>query len=118
MVARARKVPGDLTHDPKNEPAVEPKTTPGSFAKEHLFAFVERVERLSEEIVALGDDRKEVYDEAKANGFDVKILREVIRRRGADKADLQEHDALLDLYERAVQDAAKAAYEKSVAEGE
>jgi uncharacterized protein (UPF0335 family) len=69
-----------------------------SFAKERLRGFVERVERLEEEKKALSDDIKEVYAEAKGEGFDVKTLRQVIRLRKMDKADFQEAEAMLDLY--------------------
>lgn len=72
------------------------------FAKDRLRSFVERVERLEEEMKALSDDRKEVYAEAKGEGFDVKIMREVIRQRRMDRADMQEHDAMLDLYKTAL----------------
>lgn len=71
-------------------------------AKERLRSFVERVERLEEEMKALSDDRKEVYAEAKGEGFDVKTMREVIRLRKMDKADLQEREAMLDLYKSAL----------------
>ena len=69
-----------------------------SFAKDRLRGFVERVERLEEEKKALSDDIKEVYAEAKGEGFDVKTLRQVIRLRKMDKADFQEAEAMLDLY--------------------
>lgn len=72
------------------------------FAKDRLRSFVERVERLEEEMKALSDDRKEVYAEAKGEGFDVKTMREVIRLRKLDKADLCERDAMLDLYKAAL----------------
>jgi uncharacterized protein (UPF0335 family) len=68
------------------------------FAKERLRSFVERVERLEEEKKALADDIKEVYAEAKGEGFDVKILRQVVRLRKMDKAEFQEVEAMLDLY--------------------
>ncbi|GAA0577295.1 DUF2312 domain-containing protein [Rhizomicrobium electricum] len=69
-----------------------------AFAKDRLRSFVERVERLEEEKKALSDDIKEVYAEAKGEGFDVKILRQVVRLRKMDKADFQETEAMLDLY--------------------
>lgn len=69
-----------------------------AFAKDRLRGFVERVERLEEEKKALADDIKEVYAEAKGEGFDVKILRQVIRLRKMDKAEFQEVEAMLDLY--------------------
>jgi uncharacterized protein (UPF0335 family) len=69
-----------------------------NFAKEQLRALVERVERLEEEKSALTGDIREVYAEAKGNGFDTKIMRQVVRIRKLDKADREEQDALLDLY--------------------
>jgi uncharacterized protein (UPF0335 family) len=71
------------------------KTT---FSEDRLRSFIERVERLEEEKKALADDIKEVYAEAKGEGFDVKIMRQVVRLRKMDKADFQEADAMLDLY--------------------
>jgi uncharacterized protein (UPF0335 family) len=68
------------------------------FAKDRLRGFVERVERLEEEKKALADDIKEVFGEAKGEGFDVKTLRAVIRLRKMDKGDFQEAEAMLDLY--------------------
>ncbi|HEX4302869.1 MAG TPA: DUF2312 domain-containing protein [Rhizomicrobium sp.] len=68
------------------------------FAKEHLLAYCERIERLEEEKKALADDIKEVYSEAKGTGFDTKILRQVIRLRKMESADRQEQEAMLDLY--------------------
>jgi uncharacterized protein (UPF0335 family) len=68
------------------------------FAKEHLKSFIERIERLDEEKAALTADIREVYAEAKAHGFDVKIMRQVVRLRKLDRADRQEQEAMLDLY--------------------
>jgi uncharacterized protein (UPF0335 family) len=73
-----------------------------SFAKEQLRSIVERVERLEEEKQALSDDIKEVYAEAKGNGFDAKTLRQVVRLRKQDAAERQEREALLDLYMHAL----------------
>jgi uncharacterized protein (UPF0335 family) len=67
-------------------------------ARDQLRSIVERIERLEEERQALSDDIKEVYAEAKANGFDTKTLRTVIRIRKQDTAERQEAEALLDLY--------------------
>ena len=72
------------------------------FAADALKSFFERIERLQEEKDALSADQKEVYAEAKGTGFDVKIMRKVIALRRMDKADLQEMDALLNLYRNAV----------------
>jgi len=67
-------------------------------AGERLRSFIERVERLEEEKATIMNDVKEVYAEAKGEGYDVKILRQVIRIRKMDRADRQEQEALLDLY--------------------
>jgi len=72
------------------------------FAKDQLKSFIERVERLEEDKAALANDIKEVYSEAKGTGFDVKVMRVIVRLRKLDKADLQEQDALIDLYREAV----------------
>ncbi len=68
------------------------------FAKEHLKSFIERVERLEEERTALTADIREVYAEAKGQGFDTKIMRQVVRLRKLETADRQEQEAMLDLY--------------------
>ncbi|MGH6871445.1 MAG: DUF2312 domain-containing protein [Rhizomicrobium sp.] len=68
------------------------------FAKEHLKSFIERIERLEEEKAALATDIREVYSEAKGQGFDTKIMRKVVGLRKLDTADRQEQDAILDLY--------------------
>jgi uncharacterized protein (UPF0335 family) len=68
------------------------------FAKEHLRSFIERVERLEEERTALTADIREVYSEAKGQGFDTKIMRQVVRLRKMETADRQEQEAMLDLY--------------------
>ena len=68
------------------------------FAKEHLRSFIERIERLEEEKTALADDIREVYSEAKATGFDTKVMRQVVRLRKMESADRQEQEAMLELY--------------------
>ena len=76
---------------------------PGGVAGDRLRAFVERIERLEEEIKQLSDDKKDVYAEAKGDGFDVKILKEVIRLRKQDKNERDERDSLLDVYLHAIE---------------
>ncbi|MEI2388048.1 DUF2312 domain-containing protein [Breoghania sp. JC706] len=71
-------------------------------AGDQLKAFVERIERLEEEKKALTDDIKDVYSEAKAMGFDTKILREVIRLRRKEPHEREEAEAVLDLYMHAL----------------
>lgn len=68
-------------------------------AAKQLKSFIERVERLEEEKAALSADIKEVLAEAKIEGFETKIIREVIKRRKMDPADRQQHDEILELYE-------------------
>ena len=74
----------------------------GGLSVEHLRQFVERIERLDEEKQTIAEDIKEVFQEAKSNGFDVKTLREIIKIRKADASDLEEQEYLLDIYKRAL----------------
>lgn len=74
----------------------------GGVAADQLRAFVERVERLEEEKKAISDDIKDVYGEAKAMGFDVKILRQVVRLRKQEPHEREEQEAILDLYMHAL----------------
>ncbi len=73
-----------------------------SVAAAKLKSFVERIERLEAEKTEMLGDIREVYAEAKGNGFDTKIMRQVIRLRKMEQADRQEQDALLDLYRAAL----------------
>jgi len=76
----------------------KPETAKTRFAKDQLKAFVERIERLEEEKKTISDDIKDVYGEAKGNGFDVKALRAVIRLRKQDPQERTEHELILDTY--------------------
>jgi uncharacterized protein (UPF0335 family) len=69
-----------------------------STAQGQLKSIIERIERLEVEKSELAEQIKEVFAEAKGNGFDVKILRKVVRLRKQDRAKRQEEDAILDLY--------------------
>ena len=71
-------------------------------AQGKLKSLVERIERLEEDKAAVANDLKEVFLEAKGEGFDVKILRKVIRLRKQDAAKRQEEEALIDLYISAI----------------
>lgn len=71
-------------------------------ARERLKAFVERIERLEEEKAAIMNDIKEVYAEAKANGFCTKTLKEIIKRRAMAEYERLERDAMLATYEQAL----------------
>jgi uncharacterized protein (UPF0335 family) len=67
-----------------------------------LRSFVERIERLEEEKRALADDVKDVFAEAKSAGYDVKVMRQVIKLRKMDSAKYEELEALLDIYKAAL----------------
>jgi uncharacterized protein (UPF0335 family) len=72
--------------------------TKTGFAQGQLRSLIERIERLEEEKAALATDIREVFSEAKGQGFDTKVMRQVIKLRKLDTADRQELDAMLDLY--------------------
>jgi uncharacterized protein (UPF0335 family) len=67
-----------------------------------LRSFIERIERLEEEKKGMADDIKDVFGEAKSQGFDVKTMRAIIKLRALDKAKRQEAEALLDTYKNAL----------------
>lgn len=71
-------------------------------SKEYLAQFMARIERLEEDKKSLLEDIKEVYAEAKAQGFDTKVLKEIVKIRKIDRAKLDEHEELLDLYKHAL----------------
>jgi uncharacterized protein (UPF0335 family) len=75
---------------------------PGQIAGDQLRTIVERIEQVEDEIKELIEARKEIYLEAKGNGFDVKVLRELIRLRKRDQTEREEHETLLDLYLQAI----------------
>ncbi len=74
----------------------------GGIVSERLRTFVERIENLEEEKSALTEDVREVLAEAKAAGYNTKILRQIIRLRKLDLSDRQEQEAILELYKRAL----------------
>lgn len=74
----------------------------GGITGERLRSFIERIERLEEEKTALGEDIKEVYSEAKANGFDTKTIRKIVALRKKDIEKRREEDELLNLYKAAI----------------
>ncbi len=79
-----------------------PESRVGGIAAERLQSLVDRIEKLSEERKALGSDIKDIYGEAKSAGFDVKVLRQLIRVRAQEPADVEEQETLLDVYRRAL----------------
>jgi uncharacterized protein (UPF0335 family) len=74
----------------------------GNISAERLRSLVERIERLEEERKALGSDIKDIFQEAKSAGFDVKVMRQLIRLRKMEPAEVEEQEALLDVYRRAL----------------
>ena len=74
----------------------------GGIAAEKLRSFVERIERLEEEKKALSDDIRDVYAEAKGGGFDLRVLRQLVRLRKLNAAERVEQETLLDIYKRAL----------------
>jgi uncharacterized protein (UPF0335 family) len=84
--------------------AIHANTEPAAtrFARDHLRAFVERIERLSEEKKAIADDIRDIYTEAKSNGFDTRALRAIVRLRAMDADDRREQEAILTTYMHAL----------------
>ena len=74
----------------------------GGIAATQLRSFVDRIERLEEEKKGIADDIKDLYSEAKGQGFDVKVLRKIISLRKKSKEDRQEEEELLELYKSAL----------------
>ena len=82
------------------EPAHE--SVPGGATGARLRSFIERIERLEEDKAAVMEDMKEVFAEAKSDGFDVKIMRQILKIRKMDDADRAEQEALLETYMSAI----------------
>jgi uncharacterized protein (UPF0335 family) len=78
------------------------KARVGGLAVDQLRSIIERVEKLEEEKSAIGADIKDVFSEAKGNGFDVKAIRSIIRLRKMDAGERDEQETILDTYRRAL----------------
>jgi uncharacterized protein (UPF0335 family) len=74
----------------------------GTVTADQLRLFIERIERLEEEKKGIADDIRDVYSEAKSNGYDAKIMRQIVRLRKMDSDDRQEMEAILDVYKSAL----------------
>ena len=74
----------------------------GGIAADRLRSLIERIERLEEERKALSDDIKDIFAEAKGAGFDVKVIRQIVRIRRQEPAEVEEQETLLDVYRRAL----------------
>ena len=77
-------------------------TEVGGIATDRLRSLIERIERLEEEKKALGGDIRDIYAEAKSAGFDVKIMRTIIKLRKMNASDREEQEYLLDTYRKAL----------------
>lgn len=82
--------------------AADPEAEVGGVAADRLRSIIERVERLEEERKALADDIKDIFAEAKSAGFDVGVVKQLIRIRKKEPAEVEEQETLLDLYRRAL----------------
>ena len=104
-----------MTLDTKERPPVRTQKEPdfagtpeddrsntGGIAADRLRSIIERVERLEEEKKALSSDIKDIFAEAKSAGFDVKVIRQIIRLRRLEPAEVEEQETLLDIYRRAL----------------
>ena len=80
-------------------------TTSDGIAGGRILSIIERIENLEEEIKALNEGKKEVFAEAKGEGYDIKVLKEILKLRKLDNDERDEQESLLDLYMRAIADA-------------
>jgi uncharacterized protein (UPF0335 family) len=78
-------------------------------AGERIRSFIERVEQIEEELKALTEGKKEIFLEAKGEGFDVKVLKEILKIRKQDKDQRDEQESLLDLYMQAMEESEEPA---------
>lgn len=84
------------------KPVSEEEIKSGGLAVDRLRSIVDRIERLEEERKALGNDIKDIYSEAKSAGFDPKVLKQLIRIRKQEAAEVEEQETMLDIYRRAL----------------
>ena len=76
---------------------------------DQLRTIVERIEHVEQEISELNEGKREIYQEAKSNGFDPKVLREIVRLRKQDQKEREEHETLLDIYLQAIKGTGRGA---------
>jgi uncharacterized protein (UPF0335 family) len=74
----------------------------GGISGDYLKSYIERIERLTEEKETIAADIRDVYAESKGNGFDGKIIKEIIKQRKLDHSELEEQETLIELYKRAI----------------
>ncbi len=81
---------------------------PVDISGDQLRTIVERIEHIEHEISELNEGKREIYQEAKSNGFDPKVLREIVRLRKQDQKEREEHESMLELYLKAINGARAA----------
>lgn len=86
----------------RDRQAADPDPNVGGIAGDRLRALIERIERLEEERKALGNDIRDLYVESKSSGFDPSVIKQLIRIRKKEPAEVEEQESLLDLYRRAI----------------
>lgn len=99
-MGKKKETPG-IGHNSAGLPAI-PEPDAGIIVKADLLSVIERVEHLEEEKKGIAEDIKEVYAEAKARGYDTKVLRKLISERKRDAAEREEQNAILNLYATAI----------------
>lgn len=77
-------------------------------AGDRIRSFIERIEQIETELKELTEAKKEIFSEAKGEGFDVKVLKEILKLRKQDQEERDEHETLLDVYMRAMDEASSA----------
>jgi uncharacterized protein (UPF0335 family) len=94
-----------INAEPSSRAYTRTHETPGSTEEVnagYLRAFIERIERVSDEIKALNEDKSEIFKEARGNGFHVPALKELLKIRAKDPSKRSEDDAILDVYKQAL----------------
>jgi uncharacterized protein (UPF0335 family) len=101
-VRRLRAIPFFFLEYSMASPAAVTEEPATRFAKDQLKAIIERIERLEEEKKTISDDIRDVYAEAKGNGYEVKALRTIVRMRKQDADERKEHETILETYMHAL----------------
>ena len=91
-----------LAHEEQDTASAVTTVQTGGIAADRLRSIIERVERLEEERKALAGDIKDIFSEAKSAGFDVKIIKQILKLRKMEPAQVEEQETLLDIYRRAL----------------
>ena len=92
----------DMTGHNSDAFAKSEEAATGGIAADRLRSIIERVDRLEEERKALAGDIKDIFSEAKSAGFDVKVIKQIIKLRKQEPAEVEEQETLLDIYRRAL----------------